>query len=1173
MSFFSKITKPFKKLFSGTVGKVLQLATLVGAIVAFASPGWNWLGYLLLGASSAIGYFGGIQTPSLDFGIKDNGHLLNTQGKIDEPIPLIYGTCRTGGNLVFIKTSGTDNKYLYQAMVIGEGNLGNIMDIQLDDTSLFPIEITDKKSNNQWIVILKNDITNVKGSIKITFSYSYTTGYKTYWKFDENGNYIQITEPVTKTVTATKDLSYDVSKGNTQNITYTYTYYTDEYWGTSQTNTIDIATVSLQENDIGELELIINANTTYNSIIEEVRVDSYSEDNGTTWYNIDKKKMDKIDAIYFDGLNLYKLDKTASTSTWTSIDYTDSLFQEFVDNGFMVETYDGTDKYFKAMQMLWSRKVALLLTKLTYDRDVWKNVPNITVTIQGRKGTTPFIQDDTLEITLPFFAGITFTVDIKTEHIFHNPVEVLFDYLTNSTYGMNIPVEKLDIELDENGKAIGGSWKNAFDYAEMKGFVFDGIIKSGRTDEIISMILNHFRGELIYHLGKFKLLFRDMPVEIESGLVYPDVIELEEGNDSFKITYPDITDMYDQVEVTFINPSINYKTDKLLIPETVELGRNPNKMNLSLHGCNYTQAKLLGTYFLERSRLGTVISFVTSHKYIDLQVGQLFRFTNEQWGIKEQWFRCTSIKPNIDGTIQIDAIIEDENLYNDTYEPNIYDIDITEMPSPTDIPPKVKNVTLSEETVYDKDGTPMSYLNISWTQVATWIDTYEIWISEDNVNWRLLSVTNGTHYKALLQAYKTYYIKVIPVSIWGVKGNWDDADTYSVYIYGITDAPTFIGGLSVKIDNIKKLLVAQWSKVYDKDFDHYVVTIYEKDTNNILNTFFTSTNKISIPLEYESDIIIGVKAVNTSGVESTEYTKTLIKDSTYESITGHINCAGNVLILNTYNILNYLGIETLSGDLTKIKGNIITTRDLHVKTLESFTGGNVTTDIKTGLGWKLENVVIVTKSNLCSIYQFNLFGNKIKIEDIYLPDNVLTLSYMSGAKRVVSWLDVHGGNIYLAYLIDEDGDGVYETLNIDKNGAFWKSFNVGDAWDCRFFMINDDDYMVAYLPADEYYWRIYSSVTGTWANSYLIASTGNVFPQKLNDGIFYKTDDTSLPTTEQYRKIDLNLNDTYIADANHFRAYNPYERSWYIGYSTDYLYRITEDGTQESNWYYEWKIL
>ena len=78
------------------------------------------------------------KTPELpDFGVSEyddfeKGILLNKQSN-DANIPVVYGTRLLGGTRVFIETSGTDNNYLYVALVLSEGEINGISEIRIDD--------------------------------------------------------------------------------------------------------------------------------------------------------------------------------------------------------------------------------------------------------------------------------------------------------------------------------------------------------------------------------------------------------------------------------------------------------------------------------------------------------------------------------------------------------------------------------------------------------------------------------------------------------------------------------------------------------------------------------------------------------------------------------------------------------------------------------------------------------------------------------------------------------------------------------------------------------------------------------------------------------------------------------------------------------------------------------
>jgi hypothetical protein len=48
-------------------------------------------------------------------------------------IPIVYGTRKVGGNVVFLETSGTDNTYLYMAIILSEGEIADINEIYVND--------------------------------------------------------------------------------------------------------------------------------------------------------------------------------------------------------------------------------------------------------------------------------------------------------------------------------------------------------------------------------------------------------------------------------------------------------------------------------------------------------------------------------------------------------------------------------------------------------------------------------------------------------------------------------------------------------------------------------------------------------------------------------------------------------------------------------------------------------------------------------------------------------------------------------------------------------------------------------------------------------------------------------------------------------------------------------
>ena len=86
--------------------------------------------------SKAISWL--IPTPDIpDFSLNEpddfeTGVLLNKQSN-DANIPVLYGERLIGGTRVLLETSGTDNTYLYVAIVLCEGEINDIKGIRIDD--------------------------------------------------------------------------------------------------------------------------------------------------------------------------------------------------------------------------------------------------------------------------------------------------------------------------------------------------------------------------------------------------------------------------------------------------------------------------------------------------------------------------------------------------------------------------------------------------------------------------------------------------------------------------------------------------------------------------------------------------------------------------------------------------------------------------------------------------------------------------------------------------------------------------------------------------------------------------------------------------------------------------------------------------------------------------------
>ena len=80
-------------------------------------------------------------------------------------IPIVYGTRKVGGNVVFLETSGTDNQYLYMAIVLSEGEIDDISSIEINDNQ---VTFSGDLADNTQVTVASSDANFFDGSSLIT---------------------------------------------------------------------------------------------------------------------------------------------------------------------------------------------------------------------------------------------------------------------------------------------------------------------------------------------------------------------------------------------------------------------------------------------------------------------------------------------------------------------------------------------------------------------------------------------------------------------------------------------------------------------------------------------------------------------------------------------------------------------------------------------------------------------------------------------------------------------------------------------------------------------------------------------------------------------------------------------------------------------------------------------
>jgi hypothetical protein len=137
---------PFKKIFKAVKKVVKSVVKIITKPLSWLMPDID------------IPDFG-----TTDFDDFEKGILLNKQSN-DASIPVIYGTRLCGGVRVFMETSGTDNTYLYMALVMCEGEINGITEIRVDDKV---VTFASSLADNTAVEVASSDSNFYKNSASL----------------------------------------------------------------------------------------------------------------------------------------------------------------------------------------------------------------------------------------------------------------------------------------------------------------------------------------------------------------------------------------------------------------------------------------------------------------------------------------------------------------------------------------------------------------------------------------------------------------------------------------------------------------------------------------------------------------------------------------------------------------------------------------------------------------------------------------------------------------------------------------------------------------------------------------------------------------------------------------------------------------------------------------------
>jgi len=296
------------------------------------------------------------------------------------------------------------------------------------------------------------------------------------------------------------------------------------------------------------------------------------------------------------------------------------------------------------------------------DEMVWLDTPVFTYRYSGLGSLTH--DDEYLRLIQADFSGGGVNRDVRLSVgplvINNSPPTSVWDFLTNTRYGMGIPEEKLDID----------SFIAAHNYCieEISAgdlrYTLDIVLGSSKSalDHLV-MMLQSFGGFLVWSEGVIKLKVEKS--ESSTASLTEDTIIA----DSFQYTVPSLKDVPNRVNVDFRDREDDFRhriltaNDEYNQDDTSEI----RSLDVQLHGVTReTQAARLAQFYLDSAISNQIILiFRVSIQNIAFEVGDVIDITHSLPGWTGKLFRIMEISEEENDEMLVTCREYNANIYHD----------------------------------------------------------------------------------------------------------------------------------------------------------------------------------------------------------------------------------------------------------------------------------------------------------------------------------------------------------------------------------------------------------------------------------------------------------------------------------------------------------------------------
>ncbi len=501
--------------------------------------------------------------------------------------------------------------------------------------------------------------------------------------------------------------------------------------------------------------------------------------------------------------------------------------------------------------------IAYIYIKLKYDTDAFPNgIPNISAEIKGKK-------------ILDFRTGST--------AFSKNPALVLYDYLTDTRFGLSTPTDNIDTTsfttvadiCDEDITLAAGGTENRY---EANGIVYSNV----QPMTIISEIIGSMLGVLSYTNGKFHLA---------GGKYVSPTITLTEDDFRGPIsiqTKQSRRDTFNTVKGVFTSSESNWQpADYPMVSSSTFIEEDNNQTIFGVVDLPFTtsstMAQRIAKVALFKNRQQMVLSAPLKMSAFKLQVGDTVQITNTRLGFSSKVFQVADWS-FVNNEVGIDLLLQETSpdVWNWNAEESTFLIDNTNLPTAETV--QAPSIELSD-ILRAYSGVVSTILLIKVESSFGTTNELEVEYRNTSTNTEYTSLgrakTVGTFLRFEIKDVEdgmTYEVRARAINAFNVASAYT-SEAHEVI--GKTAPPANVSNFSVNIVN--NLAICSWTANQELDLSHYIIR-HTPETSSpvyagasvVADNISMATNQISLPAQTGTYMI---KAVDVLGITSITSTK------------------------------------------------------------------------------------------------------------------------------------------------------------------------------------------------------------------------------------------------------------------------------------------------------------